>query len=82
MKPNKTTLLFGIFLSLSLSCNSQIIYLEGEDAKSPRISNSSIDITNPWEHGLGIDVYVPLGNSTLLLTSLGMLYLWRKRKKE
>ena len=81
MRLKKQLILIGILLSFSLSCLSQIIYVEGEDAISQRNSTSSIDISNPWEHGLGSDVYVPLGNGALLMTGLGFLYLMKKRKQ-
>ncbi|MBR3710515.1 MAG: hypothetical protein IKM99_06080 [Bacteroidales bacterium] len=81
MKFKKKILLLGILVSFSLSCHSQIIYIEGEDANM-RKGTSSIDINNPWGHGLGSDVYVPLGNGALLLSSLGILYLLKKRKNK
>lgn len=80
MKQLRRYLLLYAIIFISISSNSQVIYVEGEDIENRRLSQPSIDISNPWQHGLGVDVYAQLEGSVLVLSGFGIIYLLKKKE--
>lgn len=79
----RTILIFSLILCMAMPMRAQVFILEEEDNEFRNVFGNG-EWNNVIGHGNGNDQtnYLPLGNGLFVITALGGVYLWGKRKEE
>lgn len=79
----KVIMIAAALMMFAATAKAQVFIIDDDEfTRNRATSDGSLVVDNPWEYGLGVDVFVPAGEGIFVLAGLAGAYLLGKRKKE
>ncbi len=79
----KAIMIAAALMMFAATAKAQVFILDDDEFAGNRQTVDGSQVLDlPWEHGLGVDVFVPAGEGIFVLAGLAGAYLLGKRKKE